>query len=292
MLYEIGLGDAYGASFEFARPDFVEAHNDGRSFLTNPVFGAIGRGKYTDDTQMSLALAEVIVNEHAMAYTAENIADSFFRVFKRDPRPGYSSYLYKVLNSSDTVEQMRGRLQPKSDRSGACMRACPLGVYGSLDEIRSRAEIQARITHDSDNGVVSATAVAFATHYLLFELGPREGLGHWLNDNVGIVNWDEPYTQPVGNLGIEAAWSAISVVQRSHTYTEILTRAVGLTGDVDTTAAIAMGMASCNMHFVDDLHPELLAGFEDQAQVQRLRDMDERLRDLARKNGAPEYNLN
>lgn len=291
MLFEIGVGDAYGASFEFARDDFVQAHNDGRSYQVNPVFGSIGRGKYTDDTQMSLALAEVIVNEHAMAYTAHNIADSFFRVFKRDPRPGYSSYLYKVLNSVDSVDAMLERLRPQSDRSGACMRACPLGVYDSLDEIRQRAETQARITHDSDNGVVSATAVALATHYMLFDLGPREGVGKWLNTHVGIIDWDAPYDRPVGNLGIEAAWSAISIAQRSHTYTEILTRAVGLTGDVDTTAAIAMGLASCNMNYVDDLHPEILQGFEDPEQQQRLRNVDVQLMEMARINGAPEYNL-
>lgn len=59
MLLELAIGDAYGAGFEFA--DEMLWANDFSGYVRHPrpFFEA---GHCTDDTQMSLAIAETIVN--------------------------------------------------------------------------------------------------------------------------------------------------------------------------------------------------------------------------------------
>jgi ADP-ribosyl-[dinitrogen reductase] hydrolase len=260
MLLEIGIGDAYGASFEFAPREFIDAHNTLDQYLTNPVFGAIGEGRYTDDTQMSLALAEHIIDGAEFTHVA--LADRFFHVFKRDPRLGYSGILYKILMSSDTSNQMMERIKGNGEGSGAAMRACPLGVYGNIDTIKQRSDIQARVTHNSDHGIVSSRAVALASHFFIRDLGRPMEVLDFVNQEVGIIDWSNWTPHEAQNKGIPAAHAAINIAARNLSYRDILRNSVALGGDVDTIAAVAMGLASCSSHHEREIPQELVDGFE------------------------------
>ncbi|MEH2334987.1 ADP-ribosylglycohydrolase family protein [Nostoc sp.] len=99
MLLELAMptagyayADAYGAGFEYANEMIV--NNDLSRYVEHPRFRFIP-GTYTDDTQMSIAIAEVIVAQ--AAWTLEVLADSFVRAFKRDPREGYARNFYHFL---------------------------------------------------------------------------------------------------------------------------------------------------------------------------------------------------
>ena len=59
MLVEIAIGDAYGAAFEYAEPT-AGRPNDLSGYSKHPRH-KIASGCYTDDTQMSLAVAEALV---------------------------------------------------------------------------------------------------------------------------------------------------------------------------------------------------------------------------------------
>src|SRR5690348_9192118 len=86
MLVEIGVGDAYGAGFEYASPAVVRQRNDLSGYFRRR--RPVDVGTYTDDTQMSIAVAELIASD--APWTRETIADKFVEVFKRDPRRGYA----------------------------------------------------------------------------------------------------------------------------------------------------------------------------------------------------------
>ena len=58
MLLELAIGDAYGAGFEYA--DEMIVNNNLSRYVEHPRF-RLNPGSYTDDTQMSIAIAEVIV---------------------------------------------------------------------------------------------------------------------------------------------------------------------------------------------------------------------------------------
>lgn len=64
--------DAYGAGFEYA--DEMIVNNDLSRYVEHPRFRLIP-GSYTDDTQMNVAITEVIVAQ--VPWTLEVLADSF-----------------------------------------------------------------------------------------------------------------------------------------------------------------------------------------------------------------------
>jgi ADP-ribosylglycohydrolase len=94
MILEGAIGDAYGAGFEFVSRDVIEKHNHLERYNKHPSFPDMC-GKYTDDTQMSLAIAELIIDGDD--FTKENLADRFVDAFKRDPRGGYAGRFYDFL---------------------------------------------------------------------------------------------------------------------------------------------------------------------------------------------------
>jgi ADP-ribosylglycohydrolase len=57
MLLELAIGDAYGAGFEYASE--MMKYNDLSRYVQHPRHLGTRPGMYTDDTQMSLAIAEM-----------------------------------------------------------------------------------------------------------------------------------------------------------------------------------------------------------------------------------------
>lgn len=71
MLLELAIGGAYGAGFEYA-DEMARTHNDLSNYVQHPRHRGTKPGMYTDDTQMSLAIAELIVD--GADWTPLNIA--------------------------------------------------------------------------------------------------------------------------------------------------------------------------------------------------------------------------
>lgn len=285
MLLEIAIGDAYGASFEFAPREFIDAFNNLDGYLTNPVFGAIGNGRYTDDAQMSLALAEHILDGERFEH--ENLADRFFHTFKRDPRAGYSGVFYKILMSSNSTDEMLARLGGDGQGSGAAMRAVPLGVFSDISRIKELSDIQARVTHNSDHGIVSSRAVSLASHFFIYNLGQPLEVLQFLNREVGIIDWGNWDGGEAENKGIPAALAAINIAARTSSYEEVLQRSVALGGDVDTIAAVAMGLATHSRYHSKHVPQPLLDGLEqDHYGAAYLRQVGEELTQFAQVQGA------
>src|SRR5687768_15127870 len=122
MLIEIAIGDAYGAGFEYGDPRAVRDDNDLTHYVKHPRH-RLRPGCYTDDTQMSIAVAEMIVSGEA--WTPVNLASRFVEAFKRDPREGYAQRFYGFLREVRDGEEFVRKIRPDSDKSGAAMRAAP-----------------------------------------------------------------------------------------------------------------------------------------------------------------------
>src|SRR5207237_10064025 len=120
-------------------------------------------GCYTDDTQMSVAVAEAIVSDEPWA--PEALAQQFVAAFQRDPREGYAGGFYAFLQEVRDGADFLARIRPDSDKSGAAMRAGPIGVCRPIAEVIRRCTIQAALTHNTPDGVNAAVAAALTTHY-------------------------------------------------------------------------------------------------------------------------------
>lgn len=278
------LGDAYGAGFEFA-PEHRRL-NDLTRFLQHPRL-LIGGGRYTDDTQMSIAHAEVLLA--GLDWTPETLASAYLRVFRRDPRAGYSSGLHAILQRAQSGGELLALITPTSEKNGAAMRAPVLGLLPDCRDVVDRAVRQAAVTHDTTPAKTAAAAAALATHYFHYGLGPKARLGAWLevvsDDLLGDVPWSEPWSDGVSTFATDAVRAAVTAVQARRTLGDVLKACVDFGGDVDTVAAIAMPAASRSREIEDDIPDALIEQLENGLWGRRyLRALDDQL--LARWPGA------
>lgn len=261
MLLELAIGDAYGAGFEYASKQTLEC-NDLSTYFQHPRYRT-RPGQYTDDTQMSLAIAEAIVSDDS--WTPLQLARRFVEVFHRDPRQGYASRFYTFLQQTQTGEEFLANIQPKSDRSGAAMRASPIGVFPTVEAVLERASIQAQVTHDTPAGISAAQASALMTHYFLYDLGIKSALGEFLDVHVPGYQWNEPWQGEVGAQGWMSVRASVTAVLRHTSLRAILQDCISFGGDVDTVATIALAAGSCSQEVTQDLPQHLVDGLENEA---------------------------
>jgi ADP-ribosylglycohydrolase len=259
MLVELAIGDAYGAGFEYAAHDIIRAKNDLSHYHPHPRHG-IRPGCYTDDTQMSLAVAEAVVAGDP--WTPRTLADRFVTAFQRDPREGYAGGFYAFLQEVRDGADFVARIRPDSDKSGAAMRAGPIGVYRSVPEVIRRCTVQAALTHNTPDGINAAVAAALMTHYFLYRLGPKSDLGQFLAAHVP-GPWTTPWQGKVGSKGIMSVQAVVTAVMAHRSLSSLLRACVDFTGDVDTVATIALAAAAGSEEYEKDLPEHLFAGLED-----------------------------
>jgi len=240
LLLPLAQGDAYGAAFEYSPGQFVLDYNDLTAYRQHPTH-AIERGYYTDDTQMSIANALALLSGKPL--TRELFASFYVQCFKRDERVGYAGRFYDFLVGVADGTQFLDQIKPFSDKSGAAMRAPVLGILPTVQEVIEVTTVQAKITHDTVDGINAAVAAALITHYFLYNHGNKAGLSQWLESHVQ-GDWSTPWSGKVGDKGWMSVKAAISAINANATMSGVLKQCIAYTGDVDTVAAVALAAAA------------------------------------------------
>lgn len=271
------IGDAYGFCFEFAPDEFVRKNND-LSYHQHPNF-TINPGVYSDDTQMQMALAELIVSGDE--WTPISIAQSFVDVFKRDPRRGYASGFYGFLKSVNSGKEFVEKIRPHSERNGAAMRAPVIGMLTDINEVKQKSEIQAKLTHDTKGGVHSAIASSLLCHYFVYGLGTKNDAPGFLETHLPDHDWTVPWEGAIPVHGISTVRAAVTAISQTGSLAALLKKCISYTGDVDSVATIALACASCSKKFKRDIPKNLWNDIEDSSfGIRYLIDLDSRVREV------------
>jgi ADP-ribosyl-[dinitrogen reductase] hydrolase len=258
MLVELAIGDAYGAAFEYVPRKHIVRFNTLAGYARHPRH-SLEPGSYTDDTQMTIAVAEVLA--HGQSWSRAAFAERFVLAFKRDPREGYARGFHQFLTDVQDGADFLRRIRPHSDKSGAAMRACPIGLLETPGRVADIAADQASITHDTSDGIAAAVAAALATHYFAYQLGAPEELPRFLAEED--ERWAAPWSGEVGPKGWMSVRAAITALARNRSLAALLRDCVDFGGDVDTVATIALGAASTSRDYQRDLPAVLYDGLED-----------------------------
>lgn len=258
MLLECAIGDAYGIGFEFV------PHSDDRPitldrYYSHPKYG-LPAGHYTDDTQRSLANAEVVLEGRHLDAAA--YADAYVKVFARDRRDGYSRRYQAFLEAHPDPIRFLDNIKPDAISNGSLMGAAPLGYVASLRQCAQAAGIQAMLTH-SYQTIPYAQAIALSAHYFIYDLGPRSELVDFLREYA----LDDPYpfrlAPPVKDMSAKATWrSIIEIITTYDDLTSMLRAAVEMGGDTDSVAAASLAIASCSKEVEQKLPARLVTGLE------------------------------
>lgn len=262
MLIEFAIADAYGAGFEFKNSDFIEKNNDGKTYRTHAFGGAAGC--YTDDTQMSLAVADLVLNKTKVVWTPSVVAYSFLKVYRADPRKTYAKGFLSVLESVRDEMELVKRLKPGSNRNGAAMRVLPVAFLPDRNQVWEAAAKQASLTHNTPDGMDSAAILAVVARDLiegatLDEI--KKNLEYnWMVRPVFMQPWPK---QPVPCDAMSTVRAVLTKLFENRSLHKLMMEVVALGGDTDTNAALAVGLGSLSFQYEYDFPDDLYAGLED-----------------------------
>lgn len=279
FLVAIAVGDAYCAATEFveANDPVVEKALAFEDYQQNPRYPDLKPGRYTDDTQMTIAVAETLAASKARVGQRFDVklADSFVRVFRRDPRDGYARRFQKLMNTVADGHELMTRLHGnnRSDKAGAAMRAVPLGICADVPEIMERAHYNALITHCTEPGIASSQAVALMAHFARYTDNPFDELPKFVARQLSEPSYARivqlPYEERVADLvngykpgdrdgaavgmGLLTVRAALTVLGKVDvTRDDVMQQALALIikqgGDTDTVAAIVCGVLALRGH--------------------------------------------
>ncbi|MGW8391706.1 ADP-ribosylglycohydrolase family protein [Pseudoduganella sp. HUAS MS19] len=258
MLIEIAIGDAYGAGFEFCGREKIDAYNTLAAYVEHEL--GLEAGRYTDDTQMSIANAEVLLASSDAR--SDDFADAYVRCYRRDRRLGYAKGLQALLDECETGAVLRQRIRPDSKRNGAAMRAVPLGLMADKQRVMALAREQALVTHATSAGVLSSQAVALMAHGLLYENARLDALPDLVVQETGL-SLRRDWQAEIECDAIQTMHAVNTALLRNRSMSGLLRDCVNFGGDVDSVAAIAMGLASLSREYVADIPHGLVDALED-----------------------------
>lgn len=246
------VGDALGMPFEGALP------------LAAPVPlellpARLGRGTYTDDTEMMIALAEVLAE---VGESDEELLAARF-LAGHDPRRGYGAGTLQVFAlwraGVPTTQAAAMVFAGGSFGNGAAMRVAPVGAHFAREPDRLVAEAvrSARVTHAHPIGIAGAVAQAVAVgaavrgedvlRAAVRTAKPRELRLLLERARTGLEQQWSP-DEVAAEIGASSAAdesvpAALLAAARASSFEEACTFAVQIGGDADTIAAMAGAIA-------------------------------------------------
>ena len=260
LIEYIKIGDALGMGFEYASDKFIKQNiwkeNTLPKFVQHPYWANLLPGMYTDDSQMSIALVKLMLEEETSEWFDDRVVGRYFlSEFKLNPRQGYSTGLYKVLSSSNTTNDFLEQICSfgKSSKNGGCMRVVPIGLLPDLEFVKKFSRFQAETTH-SGTGVDAAEMIAVAAFGLKYRLKEKDGK---INVYEFVKNNTSYFPEIIKSLKrVEGSdhlglLTSITVLKLFSEFDlrlglhELIRRAILLGGDTDTVAAIAAGLYGC-----------------------------------------------
>ncbi|NIQ92955.1 MAG: hypothetical protein GWN87_01140, partial [Desulfuromonadales bacterium] len=155
-MFGTAFGDALGAGVEgWSAADIAAEYGEVSDYIDS----RMGAGFYTDDTQMTLAMARSLVRSGKIdgADCARSCAEAF------DPERGYGRSAIEILKALgdgvDYTETGTLLFPDGSYGNGAAMRIAPVGLYcGEVDPplLRSWVFDAVRATHTHDEAIDGA----------------------------------------------------------------------------------------------------------------------------------------
>jgi ADP-ribosylglycohydrolase len=193
--------------------------------------------RFTDDTVLTLAVASAILkkNENGIPYQQEILAFA-----RRHPNAWYGGR-FKIWMASENPKPYGGL------GNGSAMRVSAIGwAFDSVDEVLAEAKHSAEVTHNHEEGIKGAQAVALAI-FMARNGKSKAEIKSEISERFH-YNLDRTVDEIRPNYGFDVTCpgsvpEAMIAFLESTGVENAIRLAVSLGGDADTQAAIAGGIA-------------------------------------------------
>lgn len=267
VLFGLALGDALGYPVEFLERTAIRQQY-GASGIQQPPHPAL----YSDDTQMTLALAEGLLDAGVNA-SLDNLMQAIGQRFiewldspDNNRAPG-TTCIRGIKRFQSGISWLEAGI-PESKGCGSAMRVAPLGYIYQHDESRLReiATASSLITHRHPAAVAATVGAAYLVKLVLDNVPTAEYMprlyefatgisdefdlailrvGHvlgWTNEDLALDHIGQ------GWVGEEAVALALYCVLRyPDDYVACMCRAANTNGDSDSIACIAGGIMGARL---------------------------------------------
>ena len=224
------IGDVLGSTFEFYPMKTKQFE-----LLDN-------NSHFTDDTVMTVAVADSIMNE--VPYT-----ESLQQWGRKYPRAGYGGWFKKWIHQDDPKPY-------NSFGNGSAMRCSSVGwLLDDEDSVLDEAKKSAEITHNHPEGIKGAQAVALGV--LMGRKGSsKKEIKEKLEDLFG-YNLSQKLEQIIPNYKYDSTCQgsvpqAIIAFLESTDFEDAIRNSVSLGGDADTQACITGSLAEAHYKNIPD----------------------------------------
>ena len=246
-MYGAILGDMIGAPYEFDR---------GRKTKVFPLF--ISDSQFTDDTVMTLAVAEALMDSRRSSDDGIRAAliEKMQKWGRRYPHAGYGGMFAQWLRTPSPRPY-------GSYGNGSAMRVSAAGwLYDTLEETRRIARLTAEVTHNHPEGIKGAEATAAAI-FLARTGEDKERIRAYITDQFGYDlsrTCDEirPAYHHVESCQ-QTVPEALTAFLEGTSFEDVIRTAVSLGGDCDTLTCIAGGVAEAFYGVPEELKAECRA---------------------------------
>ena len=228
MLMGAILGDIAGSIYEF------DPHKSTDINLQD------NRMDYTDDTIMTIAVADWILNDKR--HTMNGLVERMQQWGRRYPHPmgAYGNMFSQWLRSDNPMPY-------NSWGNGSAMRVSAVGfAFDTLEETMNVAKKCAEVTHDHPEGIKGAQATAAAI-FMARTGSPKKEIRRFITDTFG-YNLDRSCDDIRPTYGFDGSCQgtvpeSIIAFLDSKDYEDALRLCISLGGDADTMGAITGAIA-------------------------------------------------
>jgi len=274
----LAIGDALGATTEFMTPREIEATYGVHRNIIGGGWLHLKQGRVTDDTEMSLALGDSIIESDG--FNINNVGDHFVTWMRSKPvdigstvRKGIRDYMLKGIT-----------IQAESDMSagnGAAMRNLPIAIYclKRWEYFEQMTRMQSHLTHNNKKSDLITLCFGEMTKVLL-ETGDKLkalGLAHKMIKLNPKFSYSKYKGESSGYI-VDTFKTVMHHFSESNDFEQTLLRVVNQGGDADTNGAIA-GMLAGALYGMDSIPSKWLRKI-DQKVVKNIKVQTKKLLEL------------
>ena len=249
------IGDIVGSPYEF----------DCNNVKTTDFPLISKRSTFTDDTVMTLAVAEGLINGYYNPEkTEKQIIKSMQKLGQKYPDAGYGGNFSRWIYLSNPKPY-------NSFGNGSAMRVSSVAwLYNNLSDVEYFAEISAKVTHNHPEGIKGAKSTAAAI-YLARQGADKNYIRKYLEDKYEYRlsrTCDEirPNYHHVESCQ-ETVPEAITAFLEGNSFEEVIRLAVSLGGDSDTLTAIAGSIAEAYYPISEEIKSKAIGMLDDTLKV-------------------------
>jgi len=268
----LAIGDALGATVEFMTPGEIKHQYGIHKAIIGGGWLKLKPGQVTDDTTMSLALGESIVQDGAVM--PKSCADAFLQWMRNKPVDIGNTVRRGLVRYRRTGEP-HGQVCEHDAGNGACMRTLPIALfsYGATAEaIQQASDAQAHVTHHSLLSDAAIRCVIQLIH------GGLNGMDNQRLLNQVVRPFVEQWPQFAfrGRLRSNPSGFIVDTLQAvfqglfdnaNANFEDCLIDVLNRGGDADTTGAIA-GMTAGAIYGLEAIPPRWMKGLESSVRLQ------------------------